>query len=459
MDLDEFLQAPRESLNIELKAWFDPSTPEGKAKIVKAAIALRNFNGGYFGIGVSDDGVPLTEGVPENLDDQFHLDIIQALIARHSSETFEIVVKFGFFNGVRFPFIIIPSGVRTPVAAKLGILDQKNPPKDLVKKDTVYVRTLAANLTPSTAAAQFSDWPQIMNVCFDNREADIGNFVRRHLSGLNVPGLLAQLGGGFMKPEISAVDAFLDKCYQFFLEAPKDEDAIDLGKGRFEVAFIIKSTQEREKARADENFLSSFIYANPRHTGWPLWLDSRSSSNIRHRPRTHSGGYEVLIEDYAGSFILPHLDFWRAEPPGCFYQAQVLWDDLVAIKNGTQPNQFLAMDIAVRSVTEAISVAISFAKSMAFPENDTTLEFAFRWSGLEGRQLSSYDFSRYISPGRICGDDQIVSHASIPLDISPSSVPSKVPEVVADLFGSFNGMTFSNNTIEEIATELLQKRY
>lgn len=66
MDLDEFLQAPRESLNIELKAWIDPSTPEGKAKIVKAAIALRNFDGGYFGIGISNEGIPLTSEAPEN---------------------------------------------------------------------------------------------------------------------------------------------------------------------------------------------------------------------------------------------------------------------------------------------------------------------------------------------------------------------------------------------------------
>ncbi|CAI8793171.1 ATP-binding protein [Pseudomonas marginalis] len=459
MDLNEFLQAPRESLNIEYKAWFDPTAPEGKSKIVKAVIALRNLNGGYFGIGISDDGVPLTEGVPENLDDQFHIDTIQALVARHSSETFEISVKFGMYNGVRFPFIIVPAGVRTPVAAKLGIVDQQKPHKDLVKKDTVYIRTLSANLTPSTAAAQHSDWPQIMNVCFDNREADIGNFVRRHLSGLNFPGLLSKLGDDFMKPEIAAVDAFLNDCYQRFLDVPKSDDAIDLGKGRFEVAFIITSTQERKKARADENFLASFIYANPRHTGWPLWLDTRGSSNVNHRPRTRSGGYEVLFEDYTGSIILPHLDFWRAEPTGRFYQIQVLLDDLAAINKAMKPNQFLSMDIAVRNVTEAISVAISFAKSMAFPDSDTTLEFVFRWSGLEGRQLSSFNFSRYIAPGRTCGDDQIISHATIPLDIAPSSIPSKVPEIVADLFSSFNGMTFPNSTIEEIANELLQKRY
>lgn len=459
MDLDQFLQAPRESLNIELKAWFDPSSLEGKAKIVKAAIALRNFNGGHLGIGISNDGKPLIEEAPENLDEMFHQDAIQALIARHSSESFEISVRFGFFGGARFPFIFVPPGVRTPVAVKLGITDPKQPSKELVKKDAVYFRTLASNLTPSTATAQCSDWSQIMNICFDNREADIGSFVRRHLTGLNLPDLLGQFGTALSEPTILEVDSFLDECFRRFEDIPKAEDARDLGKGRFEVAFIIKTTQPREKLRADANFLSSFINSNPRHNGWPLWMDSRGFSNSRFTPRTRAGGYETLIEDYEGSFIMPHLDFWRVEPPGRFYHGRVLWDDLVATKNRTPPNQSLAMDISVRTVTEAVSVAISFAKSMGFDENETILEFAFRWSGLEGRELTVHDFARYISPGRLCGDDQLNTHINIPLDIAPSSIPSIIPEIMADLFSSFNGMVFSADTIQEIANELLQRKF
>jgi hypothetical protein len=35
-----------ESLSVELKRWIDPDQPEGIAKIVKAALALRNHGGG-----------------------------------------------------------------------------------------------------------------------------------------------------------------------------------------------------------------------------------------------------------------------------------------------------------------------------------------------------------------------------------------------------------------------------
>jgi hypothetical protein len=35
-----------ESLAVEIKAWISPTEPEGKGKIIKTAIALRNRGGG-----------------------------------------------------------------------------------------------------------------------------------------------------------------------------------------------------------------------------------------------------------------------------------------------------------------------------------------------------------------------------------------------------------------------------
>jgi len=40
-DLRGLLQNPKESYDVELKSWIDPASPEGKAKIAKASIALR----------------------------------------------------------------------------------------------------------------------------------------------------------------------------------------------------------------------------------------------------------------------------------------------------------------------------------------------------------------------------------------------------------------------------------
>ena len=59
--------------------------------------------------------------------------------------------------------------------------------KPLVKSNTVYgVRSLHANNTPSTTEATWNDWKDLIERCFDNREADIGRFVQRHLTQQNM---------------------------------------------------------------------------------------------------------------------------------------------------------------------------------------------------------------------------------------------------------------------------------
>ena len=48
-------------------------------------------------------------------------------------------------------------------------------------------------MTPfSSAPAQPGDWRQIMDLCFNNREADLGGFVRRHLLSSELPNVLAE---------------------------------------------------------------------------------------------------------------------------------------------------------------------------------------------------------------------------------------------------------------------------
>jgi predicted HTH transcriptional regulator len=46
---------PRESLNLEVKRWLNPTNPDGQAKIVKALLALRNRDGGALIVGFDND--------------------------------------------------------------------------------------------------------------------------------------------------------------------------------------------------------------------------------------------------------------------------------------------------------------------------------------------------------------------------------------------------------------------
>lgn len=180
--IDSLARNPSESLTTEVKTWIDPRTSEGAAKVVRACIALRNAGGGFLLIGFNNDtGRPDTPA-PNSLDEQFHIDLIQGLVTKHSSEPFAVDVRWTEFGTTRHPVIEVPPGVKSPVAAKSPIDGADG--KKLVREHAVYVRSLQSNNTPATTEAIYRDWPSIVDVCFENREADIGRFLRRHLRGV-----------------------------------------------------------------------------------------------------------------------------------------------------------------------------------------------------------------------------------------------------------------------------------
>jgi predicted HTH transcriptional regulator len=112
---DELVAQPSESLNVELKSWLNLSDTFSKAKLVKAALALRNRNGGFILIGFDDNTrQPLRPPSEMDIAAAFHLDVVQSLVSQFAFEKFEITVGFGERSGVKHPVIAIPEGTRTP---------------------------------------------------------------------------------------------------------------------------------------------------------------------------------------------------------------------------------------------------------------------------------------------------------------------------------------------------------
>ncbi|WP_316252033.1 ATP-binding protein [Paraburkholderia sp. 31.1] len=158
------LQSLSESYAVEVKRWFDPTQPEGQAKLIKTLIALRNNGGGRFVIGFDDETMrPVPFAGQQPVRAVFVQDEIQALVSRFASEPFEITVQYVDHEGEEFPVICVPAGVRTPVATKSELKDANNQ-KALVPIHAVFVRTLSSNNTVSTAHAQWRDWPRIAEV-------------------------------------------------------------------------------------------------------------------------------------------------------------------------------------------------------------------------------------------------------------------------------------------------------
>ncbi len=357
--VDALVARPAEGLSVEVKRWIDPDSNAGIEKIVKASLALRNRNGGFLIVGFDNNTLSPDIGhEPANVRDAFHVDKIQGLISRYSSELFEVGVGFSQRDGIDYPVIVVPDGVRTPVAAKRNLTDSGN---TLIRLGTVYFRTLASNGTPSTAEARSEDWRDIVEICFDNREADVGRFLRRQLGGGDASTLLTvlrELGQGSsdrLPPTLQErAEALLDdgeRRFQIALQSRTlDQEGQRLAAaGSWHVALIIDPP--KEDARPDRTFSSIISASNPNLTGWPIWIDA--SGSPENRTRVKDRALEALIFSV---FVSSHLDFHRFDPKGEFYLRRVMQDD--AIPSRVPPGTALDPIIVVLRVAEAIVVGM-----------------------------------------------------------------------------------------------------
>ena len=154
--IDALVASPSENLSVEVKQWIDPTINHGIAKIAKGLIALRNQDGGFFVVGFNDKTLQPDHQRPANAKELFHTDIIQRIVSKYASETFEIEVCWCVRNGEDFPVIVVPGNLTVPVVAKSDLNEEGRP---LIRESAVYVRTLHSNGTISSAEARPRDWP------------------------------------------------------------------------------------------------------------------------------------------------------------------------------------------------------------------------------------------------------------------------------------------------------------
>jgi hypothetical protein len=457
--IDGLVGNPSESLNVELKRWIDPTKLAGIEKIAKGALALRNRNGGFLVVGFDNTSLtPDISNEPQNANDLFHVDLIQGIISKYASEAFEIEIAWGQRDGRHYPIIVVPSGVKTPVAAKRNLMDGS---RTAIRDGAVYFRSLSANGTPSTTEARPSDWADIVEICFDNREADVGRFIRRHLAGLDIASLMT-----FTGQPMSAAPTLCDRALKL----------IDKGEARFQEAIKVRRLSPEEKAMLacgfwsiglvidpphvgsipDQEFMSRIGSSNPRYTGWPVWLDSRLSSHVEDRPIVVKDAFEYLIVSISHGFS-NHIDFARLDPTGEFFLHRLMQDDCVPSR--IRPGKVIDPMLMILRVAEAMGVGIAFAKALGWTPDQTTLGFAFRWHKLSGRQLTAWANPLYtFSEGGTAHDDTIESCVQFSLDTPLSAIAQFVDEATRRLFAAFEGTTIPRRTIEDLVKRLFERK-
>ena len=293
MKIDEnqiaaLLHRPSERLQVELKTWLDPRTDEYIAKLVKAIFAIRNRNGGFLIVGFDNStSLPDSYTLDQDVDTLYHVDSIQGMVSRYASVSFEIAVALRERDGQRHPVIAIPEGVQVPVVVKRNLSGDGG--KRLLQKDDVYFRTLVSNGTPNSARVQRTDYPEILDICFENREADIGRFLRRHLSGFDGQAVTNLLSTGGLEPTKPLRDrAFaLIKNGTEAVEVAAEQRGATSELHGVQDALTMRVGLVLDPAKPEQlptkEFMNVISASNPHYTGLPVWLDSRDFVEIADR--------------------------------------------------------------------------------------------------------------------------------------------------------------------------------
>lgn len=451
-DLKHILLNPRESLGVELKSWVDPLSKEGRAKIARACIALWNNNGGVLVVGVQDSGRYDEDNRPENVAEVFTADAIQEIVTKHSSIAFEVQVIVAGPELGDCVLVRVPSGVTTPAACKSGIAG-------LIEDDAIYVRSLEANNVVSSSQARRRDWDGLVKRCFDNRESDIGAFVRRHMTPSAISELsraVADLQIGDALPGQAATD-YQDRCRERHLAALVDSgQSVDALPAAMEISGVVDG--EAPRRRGSRAWLQQLSTSKPRHSGRPMWSVESSSGRRSSEPRQLDGGWEALIKA-PGSMGRPaRHEYWRLEPNGRYYHYQALVDDLGGL---AAPEAGVTLDFYAQlaDTAEALSIMKSFALAEGYPSEAARLCVAASWTGLKGRQLASWVVpSRGLSISGRCFQDLVHSSVKLPLESATASLGAYVDELVAPLFVAFDGMEFDSGVVDGIVGEVLARR-
>jgi hypothetical protein len=114
----------------------------------------------------------------------------------------------------------------------------------------------------------------------------------------------------------------------------------------------------------------------------------------------------------------------RFDPKGDFYIWSILQDD--QRPEHVPPETALDAILVVLRVAEVIAVGLSISKALRW-QSGATLGFAFRWTGLKGRELASWAYPLVsITPWNTAEDSQVDTYVEVPLDTPFSALASFV---------------------------------
>lgn len=425
--LEALVHHPEESLDVEIKDWLKIDEGAHKADLAKAILALANHGGGYVVIGfrqVSGVYQPTTP-TPEiaSLYDQ---DRINGLVSKYAEPPFHVECHQVQGELGIHPVIVVPGGHSVPIrCTRFG------PEERHIKQNAYYIRRPGpASEEPRSA----QEWSDLIRRCVI---ADKDNLIETIRSILN-PAISERNSS---LPTVNLHSNWIDKVHERFKELIltkyKEINSSPFKNGYWLGAYSFFPKINGITLSELNKKLNSIV---GHETGWPIGLIMTREGA---QPYAHDG----CIEAWLGNvFEAPDsADFWKLSPEGNFVVYRGYQED--ANEHKHKPGTVLDFTIPLWRVAELLLHGYRFAEE--FSLHDLSMQVTIKWSGLEGRLLTSFS-NRYFAPNRRSCKQNIVESNYIIEDVSmiDTNLAEFVEEITRPLYEIFDFFSVPKQTIQ-----------
>ncbi|MDN3279340.1 ATP-binding protein [Frankia sp. RB7] len=444
-DLDDLVNEPRETLDVEVKEWLDLTDNDHRALIAKEIIALANHGGGVLVVGFEEqnDGTfKIAAGRPANLD-SWSQDNVQSIVAKYIDPGVQCRVFHRSRNGGddKYPVIVVPGGHRVPIRAKAGSPDGKK-----LVAHRVYIRRPGpAGEEPKSA----EEWDRFFERCLQNRRSDLLDAMRSIMAGVipntgpATPSRLDQLKDF----EAKAVARWEGRLASLPPGVPPT-----LPDGHYDLSIAIDGDFDHQSL---SDLYDTIRLAIRNHSGWPPFVNL---SREPFRPIPVDGAIECWVgPDKDGSYDKPaHHDFWRISSDGLLFLRRGYPED--GGWKGVKPGTSLDISTPTWRLGEAILQALYIAR--ALNGTSANLILVAKWTKLAGRALVSHgNPRRMMFDGRRTSQDQYEATVTVGASSLPDALPEVVYSVLAPLYELFDFFKLPKRLVEEELKEMSRNTF
>lgn len=375
LQLEGFVNYPREDVGAEYKDWLNLELEKDKATLAKAAIAIANHGGGHIVIGFQEDGEMLRSVARPSNVPEITQDAVNATVRRYADPEFHCRVYStpNFVSGATHAIVRVP-GSSVPVMAKRDNREAG------VSQYRCYIRKPGPRSEePHTA----EEWRSLFDRCIWARREYMLDAIRTIVLG--------QVEAHDSPPEPMQVlkdycDAGHERWAELVSTLPSGSPP-RFPHGSYEMGFaLIGATPARNLTELRSHL---DVAQRVKLSGWPHFLHM----NVQGwEPRIYQDFIEAWVARPVDRPMWDdpfHADFWRASLDGKLYTIRgYIEDGELGQTRGSAPGTEFSNAIPCIKIAEGLLFASRLAAEF---EGVDQVAVRCRFTGLEGRSLLLVD--------------------------------------------------------------------